>query len=274
MSSHGTDRLFAGSIPELYDAYLVPLIFEPYAADIVSRLASRPLTRVLEIAAGTGVVTRAMASALPESVSIVATDLNQPMIDRASTIGTRRAVEWRQADAMQLPFRDGTFDAVVCQFGVMFFPDKARAYSEARRMLRPGGVFMFNVWDRIEDNEFADIVTMALGTLFPADPPRFMARIPHGYHDHETIGRDLANGGFTAEPVIDTLAARSRAKSFEIPAIAYCQGTPLRNEIEARSASRLVEATDIAAEAIAKRFGRGAVDGKIQAHIVTIEAGR
>ena len=167
MASHGTDRLFIGSIPELYDAYLVPLIFEAYAADIVARLASRPLTRVLEIAAGTGVVTRAMASMLPENVSIVATDLNQPMIDRACTIGTSRAVEWRQADAMQLPFRDGTFDAVVCQFGVMFFPDKARAYSEARRMLRPGGVFMFNVWDRIEDNEFADIVTMALGTLFP-----------------------------------------------------------------------------------------------------------
>lgn len=271
MASHGTDRLFTGSIPELYDAYLVPLIFEAYAADIVSRLASRPLTCVLEIAAGTGVVTRAMASMLPENVSIVATDLNQPMIDRASTIGTSRAVEWRQADAMQLPFRDGTFDAVVCQFGVMFFPDKARAYSEARRMLRPGGVFMFNVWDRIEDNEFADIVTTALGTLFPADPPRFMARIPHGYHDPETIGRDLANGGFTPKPVIDTLAARSRAKSFEMPAIAFCQGTPLRNEIEARNASRLVEATDLAAEAIARRFGRGAVDGKIQAHIVSIE---
>lgn len=271
MSSHGTDKLFNGSIPELYDAYLVPLIFEPYAADIVSRLASKPLTRVLEIAAGTGVVTRAMASKLPESVSIVATDLNQPMIDRAATIGTRRAVEWRQADAMQLPFRDGTFDAVVCQFGVMFFPDKARAYFEARRMLRPGGVFMFNVWDRIEENEFADIVTTALGTLFPDDPPRFMARTPHGYHDHETIGRDLAKGGFTANPVFDTLAARSRAKSFEIPAIAFCQGTPLRNEIEARNVSRLVEATDVAAEAIARRFGRGAVDGKIQAHIIGIE---
>ncbi len=271
MRGHGTDELFAGSIPELYDEHLVPLIFEPYAADLAVRLVSRPLKRVLEIAAGTGVVTRAMAARLPGSVSIVATDLNQPMIDRASTIGTDRAVEWRQADAMQLPFEDGTFDAVVCQFGVMFFPDKARAYSEARRVLRPGGVFLFNVWDRIEENEFADIVTAALGTLFPDDPPRFLARTPHGYYDREIIGRDLAKGGFTAEPVIDTLAARSRAKSFEIPAIAFCQGTPLRNEIEARDASRLVEATGVAAEAIARRFGRGAVDGRIQAHVVSIE---
>jgi len=250
---------------------LVPLIFEPYATDLAHRLASRPVTRVLEIAAGTGVVTRALAAALPDKVSIVATDLNQAMLDQASAVGTKRAVEWRQADAMQLPFPDGTFDAVVCQFGVMFFPDKSKAFSQARRVLRPGGVFIFNVWDRIEENEFADTVTTALASAFPKDPPRFMARTPHGYHDRRTVERDLASGGFTAPPQIDTMAARSRAASARIPAIAYCQGTPLRNEIEARDASRLGEATDIAAEAIGKRFGPGAVDGKIQAHIVTIE---
>jgi SAM-dependent methyltransferase len=269
--SSDTDKVFTGSIPELYDTYLVPLIFEPYAADLAARLALRPLRRVLEIAAGTGVVTRAMASVLPESVSIVATDLNQPMLDYASALGTKHAVEWRQADAMQLPFQDGAFDAVVCQFGVMFFPEKSRAYSEARRVLSSGGVFIFNVWDRIEENEFADTVTMALETLFPEDPPRFLARTPHGYHDHQTIKRDLASGGFTASPEIITVAARSRAEAFRGPAIAYCQGTPLRNEIEARNASRLGEATDIAAEAIAQRFRRGAVDGKIQAHIISIE---
>ena len=126
------------------------------------------------------------------------------------------------------------------------------------------------MWDRIEENEFAHTVTIALESVFPKDPPRFMARIPHGYHDPRNIERDLANGGFTASPRIETVAARSRAASFRIPAIAYCQGTPLRNEIETRDALRLGEATDVAAEAIAKRFGRGAVDGKIQAHIVTI----
>jgi SAM-dependent methyltransferase len=268
---YNTDKVFTGSIPKLYDTHLVPLIFEPYATDLANRLASRSVTRVLEVAAGTGVVTRALAVALPDKVSIVATDLNQAMLDQASAVGTKRAVEWRQADAMQLPFPDRTFDAVVCQFGVMFFPDKSKAFLQARRVLRPGGVFIFNVWDRIEENEFADTVTTALASVFPNDPPRFMARTPHGYHDRRAVERDLANGGFSAPPRIDTIAARSRAESARIPAIAYCQGTPLRNEIETRDASRLGEATDIAAEAIAKRFGSGAIDGKIQAHIVTVE---
>ena len=173
-----TDKVFSGSISKLYETYLVPLIFEPYAADLAGRLASRPVRSVLEIAAGYGVVTRALASVLPEHVSIMATDLNQPMLDQASAIGTRRQVEWRQADAMELPFSDGMFDAVVCQFGVMFFPDKSKAFAEARRVLRPRGVFIFNVWDRIEENELADTVTTALESLFPDDPPRFLARTP------------------------------------------------------------------------------------------------
>ena len=271
MSSPDSDKVFTGSIPRLYETHLVPLIFEPYAADLANRLASRSVTQVLEIAAGTGVATRSLASVLPANVSIVATDLNQPMLDQAAAIGTKRPVQWRQADAMQLPFPDGSFDAVVCQFGVMFFPEKPKAFSEARRVLKAGGIFIFNVWDRIEENEFADTVTKALEALFPRDPPRFLARTPHGYHDHQTIGRDLASGGFTASAQTITVAARSRATSPQVPAVAYCQGTPLRNEIEARDASRLAEATDIAAEAIAQRFGRGPVDGKIQAHIVTIE---
>lgn len=271
MSGPDSDKLFSGSIPKLYEKYLVPMIFAPYATNLVNRLASRSVGRVLEIAAGTGVVTRDLASVLPESVSIVATDLNKPMLDLASEIGTRRPVEWRQADAMQLPFPNDTFDAVVCQFGVMFFREKSRAFSEARRVLGSGGVFIFNVWDRIEENEFADAATTALESLFPEDPPRFMARTPHGYYDRSTIERDLENGGFTASPQFSTVTARSRAESSRVPAIAYCQGTPLRNEIEARDASRLGEATDLVAEAIARRFGRGAVDGKIQAHIITIE---
>src|SRR6185295_18080341 len=262
MASYGGDKVFGGAIPKFYETYLVPLLFEPYAADLVKRLAPRSLRRVLEVAVGTGVVTRALASGLPEDVAIVATDLNQPMLDQAALIGTRRPVEWRQADAMQLPFPDGGFDAVVCQFGVMFFPEKAKALSEARRVLRPGGVLIFSVWDRIEDNEFADDVTTALASLFPEDPPRFLARTPHGYHEP---------AGFEARPEIVTVTARSRARSPREPAIAYCQGTPLRSEIEARDASRLGEATDVAAAAIGRRFGFGSVDGKIQAHVVTVE---
>jgi SAM-dependent methyltransferase len=271
MSNPDADKVFAGAIPKLYETHLVPLIFEPYATDLANRLASRTLSRVLEIAAGTGVVTRALAHVLPEHAAIVATDLNQAMLDQAAIVGTRRPVEWRQADAMQLPFADGTFDAVACQFGAMFFPEKSKAFSEVRRVLRPGGVFIFNVWDHIKENEFADTVTAALESLFPSDPPRFLARTPHGYCDHPTIERDLAEGGYTQAARIAVVAARSRAESPRVPAIAYCQGTPLRNEIEARDASLLGQATDLAAEAIARRFGRGAVDGKIQAHVVTIE---
>jgi SAM-dependent methyltransferase len=271
MNRPDVDRLFAGSIPQLYERYLVPLIFEPYAADLAARVAQRRPTRVLEVAAGTGVVTRQLANLLPAATAIVASDLNQPMLDHAAAVGTRRPVEWRQADAMNLPFADQAFDAVVCQFGVMFFPDKARAFSEARRVLRDGGVFVFNVWDDIHHNEFADVVTEALVPLFPDDPPRFLARLPHGYHDVSAVVGDLTRGGFTRAPEFTTLTMRSRADSPSAPAVAYCQGTPLRNEIEARDASRLVAATDAATAAIASRFGPAAVDGKIQAHIVAVD---
>jgi len=266
-----TDKVFSGSIATLYEQYLVPLIFEPYATDLAKRLQSRRPGSVLEIAAGTGVATRAMDLALAPGVSIVATDLNPAMIEQARAVGTQRAVEWKQADAMQLPFGDATFDAVVCQFGAMFFPDKAKAFAEALRVLKPGGAFLFNVWDRIEENEFADVIMAALAEVFPDDPPRFMARTPHGYHDRSTIARDLAGGGFSKPADIATLAARSRAKSAREPAIAYCQGTPWRSEIEARAAARLGEATDAAEQAIARRFGKGPVDGKIQAHVITVE---
>jgi len=264
--------LFAGSIPEVYDRYLVPLIFEPYAIDLARRIATLPVTNVLELAAGTGVVTRRLAMALPHSVFIVATDLSQPMLDHAASVGTSRPVEWRQADANHLPFDKASFDVVVCQFGVMFLPDKARAFAEARRVLRRGGLFIFNCWDRIEENEFTHVVGQALARLHPHDPPRFMERVPHGYHDTATIRRDLSGGGFSSEPQVETIPARSLAAAARIPAIAFCQGTPLRGEIEARDPAGLAAATDAAESALAARFGHAAVDGKIQAHVVTVEA--
>jgi SAM-dependent methyltransferase len=271
MTQTVTDTSFVGSLPAIYQSHLVPLIFEPYAADLAKRLVRRPLRRVLEVAAGTGAVTRRMASALPESVTIVATDLNQGMLDQAAAAGTSRPVEWRLADAAQLPFPDQSFDAVVCEFGAMFFPDKAKAFAEARRVLCTGGVFLFNVWDRIEENEFADTITAELATLYPADPPRFLARIPHGYSDRATIERDVSSGGFSRPVEFLTVTDRSHAASAEIVAVAYCQGTPVRNEVEARDPDGLAGATARAAEAIRRRFGANVVDGKLQAHVIEVE---
>jgi len=263
-----TDRVFAGSIPALYDRYLGPLIFAEYAADLAERVAVLGPARVLETAAGTGIMTGALARALPAEVEIFATDLNQTMLDYAAAQPGAARVAWRQADAQHLPFEDGSFDAVLCQFGAMFFPDRDAAYREARRVLKPGGHFLFSVWDRIEENEFADLVTETVAALFPEDPPKFLARTPHGYHDVAAIERELRSAGFS-RIAVETVPRRSRARSPRDPAIGFCQGTPLRNEIEARAPDRLREATDAAAAALTARFGSGPIKGKIQAHIVT-----
>ena len=228
MEARGNDKVFAGSIPELYDALLVPLIFEPYAVDMAARAARCEPKRVLEVAAGTGAVTRAMARALPETTEIVATDLNPPMLDRAAAVGTCRPVTWQQADAQALPFADGSFDLVVCQFGAMFFPDRPKAFAEARRVLTPGGTLLLSVWGRIEDNDFANAVTLALAKHFPENPPMFLARTPHGHYDPAPIRADARLGGFTAEVTCDVVTARSRADTARVVAVAYCEGTPVR----------------------------------------------
>jgi ubiquinone/menaquinone biosynthesis C-methylase UbiE len=263
-----TDKLFGGSIPEIYERLLVPLLFEPFANDLAERVIKNGPGDILETAAGTGVLTRAIASRMPLSAHIVATDLNQPMLDHAkSLVGRDDRITWRQADAQALPFAKESFDAVVCQFGMMFLPDKVRGYAEARRVLRPGGWLVFNIWDKISENDFADVVTEALATVFPDDPPRFLARTPHGHHDEKQIRDDLKEAGFT-EASIDAVSARSKACSPRDVAIAYCQGTPLRHEIETRDAARLEEATERAAEALARRFGANAIDGGIRAYVI------
>ena len=263
-----SDTVFAGSIPENYDRHMVPLIFEAFAADLAQRAASLSPSTVLETAAGSGVVARALAPRLPPGASYIVTDLNQPMLDyAASRQAPDSRITWRQADALALPFEDAAFDLVCCQFGAMFFPDRISAYREAKRVLKPGGYFLFNVWDRIEANVFADDVTSALAEIFPNDPPRFLARTPHGYHDTALIRAELEDAGFS-DVIIETRAEQSRASSPRQVAIAYCQGTPLRNEIEARGAGKLEAATDHATSAIADKHGSGEVAAKIQAHVI------
>jgi len=267
-----SDKVFAGSIPENYDRYMVPLIFEPYAADIAKRAAFLSPSAVLETAAGSGVVTRALVPRLRPDASYIVTDLNQPMVDyAASRQPPDTRIKWQRADALALPFENATFDLICCQFGAMFFPDRIAGYREAKRVLRSGGHFLFNVWDRIEENIFADEVTNALAQIFPNDPPRFLARTPHGYHATTMIRSELEAAGFS-HVVIDTRAEQSRAPSPRIPAVAYCQGTVLRSEIEARDAGKLESATDFVASVIADRHGSGEVAAKIQAHIISAVA--
>ena len=263
-----TDTAFAGSIPTLYEQYLVPLKFEPFAEDLAGRLADVTQGRILELAAGTGVVTRAMAQALPPEVEIVATDLNQAMLDLAQTKLQGPNVRWQQADAQSLPFEANSFDAVICQLGVMFFPDKLAAYREALRVLRPGGRFLFNVWNTLDLNPVSRIVAETVAKAFPNDPPRFIERMPFGYCDPDRIRGEVQQAGFeTVE--IDVVDKVSRAPSPREPAIGLCQGTPLRAEIEARAPEHLAEITDRVAEALSSSFGATSFENRMSAIVVT-----
>lgn len=263
------DKAFVGSIPDIYDDYLVPLIFEPYADDLARRVVAKPVENVLETAAGSGVLTRALAPLLPDAGGLVVTDLNQPMLDRAFRIQRDAdAMTWQQADALDLPFGDASFDVVCCQFGVMFFPDKQRGFAEALRVLKPGGRFIFNVWDSIEHNVFADVVTRVAAEFLPDNPPRFLARTPHGYADPDLIRRDLVAAGF-GEIEITLIADTSTAARASDPAIAYVQGTPLRGEVELHGADMLQKVTEAATREIAAQFGDGPVSAKIQGFVVT-----
>ncbi len=264
-----SDKVFTGSIAEIYDSHLVPLIFDQYGADLARRTAAIGPDAVLEIAAGSGVVTRAVAPVLKPGTHHVVTDLNPPMLERAASIQPHpELIEWKPADAVDLPFDDDSFDVVLCQFGAMFFPGRIKAYGEVRRVLRPGGAFIFNMWDRIEENDFAHVVTQAMAKIFPADPPLFLARTPYGHYVPDVYRAELESAGF-GDVTIEALDEISAADSPAIPAIALCCGTPLRSEIEAREGPDLDQATEHATDAIRARFGEGAVEGRIRAFIIT-----
>jgi ubiquinone/menaquinone biosynthesis C-methylase UbiE len=262
------DQQFVGSIPGNYDRYLRPLIFEPYAQDLAKRVAKLYAHAMLETAAGTGVVTAAIASSMAPGDTLVATDLNPAMLALAKSTINNPAVTFQQADAMALPFADGSFDLVVCQFGIMFFPDKLAGCKEAFRVLRKGGTFLFNVWDKLELNELPAIVNATVATMFPENPSIFMARTPHGYNDIEGIKATLAAAGFKNVSA-EIIPKRSHAPSAHEPAIGFCQGTPMRNEIESRDPKKLELATDLSTKAIVAKFGNGPIDAAIQAIVFT-----
>ena len=260
-----TDTAFSGSIPAIYDRYLADLLFNDFARDIARRTAALAPRDILETAAGTGLATAAILDLLPDA-SLTATDLNQAMIDVAEQRIASGNVRFSAADAQSLPFADDSFDAVVMQFGMMFLPDRAAGYREARRVLRPGGHFVFNVWDRIDKNPVGQAVHDAVAALFPDDPPSFFTRVPWGYHDKQRLEADVRAAGFS-DIRIDTVAATGRAESPADAAIGLCQGTPLRPEIEARG--DLEQVTDAAAQALTRRFGAGPISEPLSAHVVT-----
>ena len=261
------DAAFAGSIPAIYDRCLGPLLFEGYAADLARRAAVLCPSNILETAAGTGIVTAALARAVPQA-RIVATDLNQAMLDVAAKRVTEGTVQFQPADAQALPFNDSSVDLVVCQFGVMFFPDRIGAYQEAFRVLCPGGTFLFNAWDSLGSNPVPRLVEQAVAAMFPDDPPGFLARTPYGYHDHTAIADDLSAAGFVGIEILNVVLP-SRAPQARSAAIGFCHGSPLRAEIEARDASRLDEAANRATDAIERVYGTGPLEATIAANIVT-----
>lgn len=262
-----TDALFAGSIPKGYDGLLVPLLFAPYAADIAKRAKGFGAHDILETAAGTGVVTEALHRALPDA-RIVATDLNPAMLEVAAERLQSDNVHYQAVDAQDLPFDDDSFDLVVCQFGVMFYPDKVAGNREAFRVLRPGGRYLLVIWDALDKNAASKAIHDAVAAEFPGDPPSFLARIPFGYSDLEMITADLTAAGFD-DIELETIGHRSRSPAARDAAIGMCQGSPLRSEIEARDPAALDRATAAAAKALAEFVGPNGLDAPMSAHLVT-----
>jgi SAM-dependent methyltransferase len=257
-----TERLWVDAMPEVYERWLVPTVFRPFAVDLAARVAARAPRRVLELAAGTGVLTRELVAELGSDADVIASDLNEAMVD----LGRQRVpgAAWRTADATQLPFDADEFDLIACQFGVMFFPDKLMAFAEARRVLTSGGTLILSTWGPLDTHDFQAALVAVLERAFPEDPPTFMVSVPHGYADPETVVADLAGAGFRCVSV-ERVTRSGHAPSAAEVAAGYCKGTPLRAEIEARGDLETV--TAVVASGMEARLGTGPVTGTMTAYL-------
>lgn len=265
MKEQHTD--FSGSIPAAYDRYLGPVLFQPYAEDLAERLQVEENGSVLELACGTGILTRVLRTRLPATVKLTATDLNKPMFRNAATKFRKdEAVQWLRADACSLPFGDGMFDAVVCQFGIMFVPDKTLAVREAHRVLKAGGLFLFNVWDAIEQNELGQLTHQTIARYFDKDPPTFY-EVPFGYHDEVEIGRVLKEAGFR-EIKTEVVAKVAHASRAEDVAMGFVHGNPVAIAIAERDPSLLPVITNAVTQAITNRFGERDLHAPMRAIVV------
>jgi SAM-dependent methyltransferase len=255
---------FSGNIPDYYNRALVPVMFADFAADIARRTASASPSRVLETAAGTGIVTRQLRDQLPAHADLLATDLNPPMLDVARTrFKPDEAVGFQQADGTALPFPDSAFDTVVCQFGVMFYPDKDKAYREVYRVLSRGGRYLFNVWDSHRYNPFARLAQEVVTKFFPHDPPGFY-QVPFGYHEIDPIKESLLNAGFTGITV-SVLSRETQIPDLDLYANGLVYGNPLGDQVRQRGG---VDPEEVVAEiksALEREFGATGLRMPLQA---------
>jgi ubiquinone/menaquinone biosynthesis C-methylase UbiE len=262
------NALFGGSIAENYHRYLVPLIFEDYARDLARRTRIPADGAVLEIACGTGALTRHLQDAMPETARLVATDVNPDMVDAAkANLGGPEPVAFQPADGTALPFEDDSFDAVVCQFGVMFYPDTGLGYREAARVLKAGGSFAFNTWDTHAHNELCGFVHEQVVRMFPEDPPAFLAT-PFAYNDISAIKAELQDAGFS-DVHLSVLRRESRAPSARAVALGFVAGSPLAAQLAERGVER--ETLEAVESALVDVYGDGPVAAPMQSIAIVAE---